>query len=109
MLWEKVIMTRLQEEYNAVVNKYLLLFKRKQEIDFEGWVGDFVGEIATFGDMFFNFDDIRLDIDTDQPKDQIIDWYWETIENNPDYPESKEKLINYKSWCKGLRYGNNNS
>lgn len=92
----------LQQQYEQVVADYIEVFCNKQGLNFEYWVGDDIGGIADFGCIyFFNFDDIRLDIDTNQPENQIINWIEETIENaNSD----AEKMINYRSWCMGLRY-----
>ena len=52
---------------------------------------------------FFNFDDIRLDIDLDalkEEKSSIWDWYWSNIDS--------EQMINYYSYLKGLRIQNIN-
>lgn len=85
----------LKKQYEAVVNKYMELFCKKQEVDFEYWVGDDVGGVVEIADAFFDFNDIRYDIDTNQPENLIFEWYWELI-------ESKIK-INYSSYSKGLR------
>ena len=84
----------LKKEFNTIVNKYLKVFETKQELYFDYWVGDYVGEIAVFGDFFFNFDDIRLDIDNNIVSGKIIDWYDWSVEN-------EDTTVNYKSWVKG--------
>lgn len=86
----------LEKKYISVCNKYIKKFCKKQDVDFEGWVGDIVGGIAYCGDFFFNFHDIALDVNTEQKKGLIFDWYNATI-------ETPEKAINYYSYTKGLR------
>lgn len=88
----------LQNRYNKVVDDYIQLFSNKQEIEFEFWVGDVVGGIASFGDIyFFSFSDILYDINTNQPKELILQWLYDGV----DYPDIN---INYYSYSKGLRH-----
>jgi len=83
-------------------NYYIDKFCKKQELTFDGWVGDEVGGIAWFGDvLFFNFQDIVWDINSKQDKDLIINWIYESLDN-------QEKAINYFSYSKGLRYNDIN-
>ena len=45
----------------------------KQQIDFDGWVGDEIGGINFIClSIFFNLSDIILDLNTKQPKGQIL-------------------------------------
>jgi hypothetical protein len=62
----------------------------------EGWVNNDVGGIVLCSDFYFNLHDIILDINSEQPKGQIIDWYYENL-------DSPEKTINYYSYTKGIR------
>jgi hypothetical protein len=89
-------MKNLKKQYELVCNEYIKRFCEKQEMDFEGWVGDQVGGIACCNEFFFNFQDIVLDINLEQPKEMIIDWYYENL-------ETPEKSINYYSYTRGLR------
>lgn len=86
----------LKLRYENACNEYVDVFCKKQEMTNEGWVNDDVGEIICCSSYFFNLRDIRHDIDTNQPKGQIIDWYYECL----DYPMES---INYYSYSKGLR------
>lgn len=87
----------LKNEYEKIVQKYIDIFCKKQDSYFEFWVRDDVGGIACFGDvLYFNFMDIKHDIDTKQPSGRIIDWLHESLDS--------KKWINYKSYCMGLRY-----
>lgn len=93
-------MSKLINDYNKVVQEYIDRFCEKQDLEFEFWVADQVGSIASFGDILcFNFLDIVWDINSEQPKGLIIDWAYETLDNL-DYS------INYYTYSKGLRYDN---
>ena len=91
-------LNKLKEQYEFVVSEYVQKFCNKQEVSFEFWVADQIGGIASFGDiLYFNFMDIVWDINSKQPKNQIIDWIYESVDN-------PEKSINYFSYSKGLRW-----
>ena len=91
-----VVIASLQLRYYDVVSEYMELFIEKQDMDFDFWVGDIVGGIASMGDHFFSFDDIRLDIDGIIPKGVILDWYDYTVYNN----ENGAKDMNYITYLK---------
>lgn len=92
--------TQLQTDFEYSVSKYIHAFELKQDLSFEFWIADRIGEVATFGDIFiFDFSDIRFDIDTDQPKDNILKWN----DIQMDLHEKKKQTFNYSSWCMGLR------
>jgi len=91
-------MTGLEKRYNAIVQEYIDKFSKKQGLELEHWVADRVGEIACFGCVFFfNFSDIVFDINTKQPKGQIIDWLYYLLDN-------EGQSLNYSSYCKGFRF-----
>lgn len=89
----------MKKRYEQAVQEYILAFCLKHEIDFDYWVAGNIGGVAGFagGEVYLNFDDIRFDIDTNQPAELIICHYWDSIENHP-------KEINFRSYAKGLRY-----
>jgi hypothetical protein len=89
-------LNKLKRQYEFVCNEYVTKFCNKQEMNFEGWICNTVGDVACCNDFYFNFQDIVCDINTKQPKGAIIDWYY----SNLDEPE---KSINYYSYTKGLR------
>ena len=87
---------KLIQKYEEYCNKIVAEFCKKQELEFEGWAADNIGEIAYCNDFFFKFSDIVLDLNSNQAKGEIINWYYDNIEN-------AEKWINYHSYTKGLR------
>ena len=87
----------IKKEYEKVVKKYIYYFSKQQNLNFDGWVGDEIGGIAWFGDIAFNFSDIMMHLNTNQPKENIIQWHFDNIENH------QKTLINYKSYIMGLR------
>lgn len=92
----KTNIKNLETSYKSVCSKYISSFCEKQEMEFYGWVGDIVGGVALCSDFFFNFQDIVWDVNSEQLKGLIIDWYYECL-------EIPEKSINYYSYTKGLR------
>jgi hypothetical protein len=89
-------MNNLKIKYEKICHQYIEKFCEKNELDFEGWVGDIVGSIAYCSDMFLNFQDIVWDINSDQPKRLIVEWYYNSVDN-------PLKSINYYSYTKGFR------
>lgn len=87
---------QLKETYEFACNEYVRKFCDKQEMTNGGWVNDDVGGIAICSDFYFNLHEIVWDINSKQPKGQIIDWYYENL-------DAPEKAINYYSYTKGLR------
>ncbi|GIJ96581.1 hypothetical protein CAPN001_11500 [Capnocytophaga stomatis] len=78
-------------------------FAEKQELDFEGFVGDDPAGVACFSwSYFFNISDIYHDLKTNQPKDLIIEWHDESAERTSQ--DDNPKWINYQSWTMGKRY-----
>ena len=91
-------LSKLREQYEFVVSEYIKKFCYKQGLEFEYWVGNNIGGVACFGDMFYyNFQDIVWDINSKQPKGLIIKWLYDSCDN-------PEKSMNYFSYSKGLRF-----
>jgi len=87
----------LKKRHEKSISQYLEAFCDKQELDFDFWVGDHVGGIAHFGDIvFYDFMDIKYDIDTKQPKGLI--WLWAMVNM-----DDKAAHCNYISYCMGYR------
>ena len=85
----------LNKQYEFVCNEWVQKFCNKQQIECDGWVGDEIGGIASFAcQYFFNLSDIILDLNTKQPKGQILDWQNEDVEFNM-FNENQQH-INYK-------------
>jgi hypothetical protein len=87
----------LKSRYELVCAEYIVEFCKKQEMDFDGWVGGTIGGIACCGDFFLNFSDITYDINTCQPPGLILKWY------NDNLTQSAHRWINYHSYARGLR------
>lgn len=64
------VMESLSKRYESICNEYLDLFCKKHEVYHTGWIGNQAGGIIEISDAFFNFDDIRLDIDLDALKEE---------------------------------------
>ena len=98
-------LNELNKQYCSICNEYIKKFSAKQEIQFDGWVGDEIGGIASFCQQyFFGMDQIILDLNTKQPKGLILSWQNENTDCA--VKNKKPKYINYKSYTKGLRLAN---
>ena len=98
-----VKLQELNRQYEFVCNEWVQKFCNKQQIDFDGWVGDEIGGIASFAcQYFFNLSDIILDLKTKQPKGNILNWQSEDVDFN--MFNENQKHINYKSYTMGLRH-----
>ena len=95
----KKTINQLKKEYEAICNEYIEMFCKKQDMIFYGWVAGQIGGVAYTSDFFFNFSDIMLDINTNQKKGFILDWYDDIL----DMAMAGKTIINYVSYIKGLR------
>jgi hypothetical protein len=94
---------KLNTQYEFVCNEWVRKFSKKQDIDFDGWVGGEVGGICSFVcQYFFNLSDIILDLNSKQPKGLILQWQNEEVDFNM-FKENQQH-INYKSYTMGLRH-----
>lgn len=94
---------KLKRQYDSVCNEWIELFVKKQNIEFDGWVGNEVGGIASFcSQYFFNLSDIIIDLTTDQPIGLILNWQTEDVDYN--LFNGNPFHINYKSYTMGLRH-----
>ena len=66
---------QLKLNLEEAINAYVADFCLKHDVEFEGWIGNVSGEKGLFNDYYFDFSDIRLDIDTKQSENTIFEWY----------------------------------
>jgi hypothetical protein len=85
----------LKSNYEKAVNDYVKVFEEKQDCYIQYWVADRIGEICEVADCFFNFTDIKTDIDENADVGLIFEWFWSD--------EFQKHNINYYSYIKGLR------
>lgn len=93
----------LKTEYADIVGDYCQLFCQKHGFDYcpDEWVGGDVGGVLQVNDdYFFNFDDMRYDIDNDVEKGVFMEWYEYSVE--VEFVEGTRN-VNYRSWCMGYR------
>ena len=94
----------LKDEYKKVANEYINSFVKKHDYEFSGWVANDVGGMACFIEQyFFNFDDIRYDIDNKLKKDFIFKWQDDSIDYHFNSDVDRPS-INLRSYHNGLRY-----
>jgi len=87
---------QLRKMYEFVCNEYVQKFCDKQELTNKGWVNNDVGTTAMCSDFYFNLTDIVFDIDSNQPKWRILDWYGNSFQEC----QNGDKFINYENYTK---------
>lgn len=90
-------MKNLKKNYEKAVNDYCEKFAEIYEIDFDGWVAGVHGEVATFGDFFFNLSEIIFCIENKINLNWLLNWYDFNLEYH------KKSTYNFKTYCK-LRF-----
>ena len=77
-------------KFEKLFNKYIKKFNKKQDTETEHTI-DF--EIVNIADCFFNFYDIRYDIDNKIKPGIIFEWYWDHITHRDINYEHATKLF----------------
>jgi hypothetical protein len=91
--------------YERYCNSIAEAFAEKQDLEFDGWVGDTVGGVAGFiGQYFFSPEEMILDLSTQQPKGLILEWQDSNIEACIEFEKREEKFITYKAYIGGIRH-----
>lgn len=98
---DKYFLTRtplsLKDRYKAVVGAYITEFCKKQDLSDGYWIENRIGEIYDVADMSLDFQIIRYDMDTNQPKGRIIKYYWEMLDKM--LSGSPNLFPSYEGWC----------
>ena len=93
----------LKTQYEKICNQIVKMFCAKQDVDFDFWIGDQVGEEASFiNEYYFTMAEIILDLQSKQTKGFIFEWQRADIDFNMFRKEYVK--INYASYIKGLRF-----
>lgn len=96
---------KLKTKLEKVIKEYIKLFETKQGCAFEFAVGDdYLGDIF-FGDYSFNIREIIHDLESKAPVGLIHQWRDDCTAAY--YDKNIDYRINYYSYTKGLRYGQN--
>ena len=96
-------MNKLQQSYNAVINAYVEKFTDMFEMDFEGWIGDRIWEVAQFGDYFIDFRDLKYIVDNKVKFSTFYNWYYFVLEYH------QKCNINLDSYCRLWRDAQKNN
>lgn len=92
----------LKKKFGDACNEYLVKFCKKHGFDPEcaDWVGNDPGTIVSIGDYYFDFQDIKHDIDNNVPKGKMIEYYDYSLE---EYMNTGSHGVNYRAFLKGAR------
>lgn len=108
ILTKGCLVGNLSERFESVCDEYMEKFCLKHDLSmYYDWVGKNVGGVVTIGDYFINFDDIRLDIDTNAPEPCFFKWYDVALDYVTEHGTT-EGCVNYKtylSYFMGFSYG----
>lgn len=89
---------RVRTNYDHFCKGYIRLFCDKHEFDYEEAISDSRDyDTVCIGDLFFSLSDIRVDIDNDAPKHELMAWYEYFLESGYLGATSPS----YESWLKG--------
>lgn len=88
----------LRVNFKNAVSDYVAAFELKHNLKLDYWIADQIGTIASFGDYFIDFNDIRLDIDNKTDKNHFFNWYDLSL----DLGACGKKGVNYYTY---LKYG----
>lgn len=81
----------LKNIHSETAYQFAKMFELKHNLIFEGWVGFVAGEVGVFGDYFFNYRDIMIDVLDNYNNNVIMDWYDLMIDN----PKGTPNFENY--------------
>lgn len=91
---------KLKNKYEKIVNEYLQIFIEKQDFDADDcyWIGDKIGEILSVNEQYyFDFNDIRFDVDNNVKAELIFKWQDESLDN---YFKKRKYKVNYENYLK---------
>lgn len=95
---------KLSNNFYDACYAYIKAFAKKQGLKFHDWA-DFENCVVDFGGTdFYNMDEIRYDIDNNIKAGLIVEWQEACLEAYS--KDNNARMINYKSYTEGLRYGN---
>lgn len=90
-------MEKLKKKYEEVVMQYVNSFCKKHDLDFEGWVGDIVGEWCFLDGLNISFDQIKTDIDNDIESSVFWNYYhYDSIDMKTGLPNG----LSYENYIK---------
>ena len=89
----------LRKNYEKTCNDYLQAFCEKHDFDFDDayWIADDIGGVADCCSYTFDMATIKIDIDEDAPKEELMPWY-DYILNALEFGLTTP---NYHSWIHG--------
>lgn len=92
----KETISTLKAEYERICNAYIDEFTAKQGYEFDYWVGNEVGGVASFIEQYyFSMADIAYDLHNKCKKGFIFKWQDYCLENDVQWT--------YVQYCKGFR------
>lgn len=102
------LMEKLIKQYEAICEKLVAEYCKKNDVEAEFWVADDIGgSVAISDSTIISIEEIIFDLKHNIPKntynhyqEYIMEWY----NKDKDKDLVNDFKINYKSYCKGVRY-----
>lgn len=94
----KALTETAKNKLEEAASMYIMLFCMKHEfsIDDGFWVNDDIAQVFCVADYFFDFRDIKTDIDLQAEEDAIIKWYDYALEEH----QAGNSAINFYAFLK---------
>lgn len=97
----------LLKSHSKICNEIVKKFAEKQDLCFDGWFNDEVGNIASFEEgYYFDFTDIFHDLIKNKPKGFIMQWQNEEVKFNVHKTAKDQLKVGYNMYCLGFRFEN---
>ena len=91
------------KEYDRICNELVEIFTKKHNLEFDYWVSNEVGGIASFSQYYlFCFEEIVFDLKNNAPQGLIVQWYNETVKYITE--SGNNTKINFGAYKMGFRY-----
>lgn len=99
-------MKKLIKQYELICEKLVAEYCKKNDVEAEFWVADDIGgSVAISDSTIINIEDIIFDLKNNVPKNTYYHYQEHILEcYNKDKDLYNNFKINYKSYCKGLRF-----
>jgi hypothetical protein len=93
---------QLLKAHQETAQAIITVFEKKQDVEFENFVGGNIPYNVCFGDYYFSMDDIYYDLYSNQPKGKILEHQDYIVQHSIE--KGGNDYINYKSYCNGARF-----
>lgn len=84
-------MNEIENNYANVVKSFVTEFEKKTGLKLDCWIGNEIGDVARFGDLLLNLDEIRYAVHYNLSKEDLFHWQ----EYNATFPGAEMEIGEY--------------